>query len=118
MPVFPPAAKVSLLAPPSRSTDIEVVSAPTRVMVSLPVPPVMVSVLDTVALLVPLRKGERVAGRAEVDCAVGDGDAEGDGIGAAATDDASGVLDGAGIGDIVQNELVGAGAEVDRHGGG
>ena len=56
VPVFAPAANVSLLIPVPRSTDIEVVSAPTRVMVSLPVPPVMVSVLDTVALLAKLPK--------------------------------------------------------------
>ena len=56
VPVLPPAASVSLLAPAPRSTDIAVVSAVARVMVSSPVPPVMVSVLATVAVLVKLPK--------------------------------------------------------------
>ena len=53
-PVLPVPAKVSLLDPVPRSTDIAAVSAVVRVMVSAPVPPVMVSVLDTVAELVKL----------------------------------------------------------------
>ena len=44
---------MSLLAPAPRSTDIAVVSAVPRVMVSGPLPPAMVSALDTVAELVP-----------------------------------------------------------------
>ena len=46
VPVLAPSASVSLLEPAPRSTDIAVVSAPPRVMVSLPVPPVMVSMFD------------------------------------------------------------------------
>ena len=53
VPVLPPAANVSLLAPAPRSTDIAVVSAVPRVMVSGPLPPAIVSALDTVAELVP-----------------------------------------------------------------
>ena len=56
MPVLATLASVSVLAPVPRSTDIPVVSALPRVMVSLPVPPVMVSVLATVAVLVKLPK--------------------------------------------------------------
>ena len=55
-------------------------SAAPSVTVSAPVPPVMVSALETVELLVPLAKVERVAAGAEVDRAVGDGGAEGDGV--------------------------------------
>ena len=49
VPVFAAPAKVSLLDPVPRSIDTPVVSAAPRVMVSAPVPPVMVSVLETVA---------------------------------------------------------------------
>jgi len=49
-------AKVSLFEPVLRSTDMPAVSAVPRVIMSSPVPPVMVSVLETVALLVPLAK--------------------------------------------------------------
>ena len=54
VPVLPPAARLSLLAPVPRSTAMAVVSAVPRVTVSLPVPPVMVSMLATVAELAKL----------------------------------------------------------------
>ena len=164
VPVFPPAAKVSLLAPVPRSTDIAVVSTLPRVMVSLPVPPVMVSVLDTVAVLVKLPKlsvslpearsietsmiaADRVTISASVppsrvsvlateivlppaasvrvslpaprstdplamlvaSVIVSTPDA---------TDQGSDIADGARVGGGRQSELVGSGAEVDRHIGG
>jgi hypothetical protein len=54
VPVLPLAARVSLLAPVPRSTAIAVVSALSSVMVSLPVPPVSVCTLATLAEFVPL----------------------------------------------------------------
>ena len=61
-----------LLLPAPRSTDMPVVSALPRVMLSVPVPPVMVSVLATVAVLAKLPRVRRVAAGAEVDAGVGD----------------------------------------------
>ena len=46
--------RVSVLVPLPRSTDMPVVSAVPRVMVSVPLPPVSVSTLPTVAVLVKL----------------------------------------------------------------
>ena len=86
VPVLPPAARVSLLAPAPRSTDIAVVSAVPRVMVSSPVPPVMVSMLATVAVLVKLPKVSVSLPAPRSMRAVGDGGAEGDGVGAGAAD--------------------------------
>ncbi len=94
------------------------VSAVPRVMVSSPVPPVMVSVLETVALFGAGGEGQRVAAGAEVDRAVGDGGAEGDGVVAGAADEGLNVADRAGIWHGRQRELVGAAAEIDRHRGG
>ncbi len=71
--VATPAASVSLLAPVPRSTCMAVVRAVPRVTVSAPVPPVMVSVLATVAELVSVGEGQGVLAGAEIDGAVGDG---------------------------------------------
>ena len=54
VPVLTPAVRVSLLLPAPRSTDMAAVSTLPSVMVSLPVPPMMVSTLATVAVLVAL----------------------------------------------------------------
>ena len=62
-----------MLLPAPRSTDMAVVSAVPSVTVSLPVPPVSVSTLATVAELVPLAEGQCVVAGAEIDGAVGDG---------------------------------------------
>ena len=43
---------------------------------------------------------------------------EGDDVGAGAADEGLDVADGAGVGGFAKGELVGAGAEVDRHAGG
>ncbi len=59
-----------------------VVSAVVSVMASLPVPPVMVSVLATVAVLVPFAEGQRVAAGAEIDAGVGDRAGEYNGVAA------------------------------------
>ena len=86
-----------------------------RVMVSLPVPPVMVSVLATVAELaklprvrvsVPAPRSMEPLVRAVASVI---------GVGAGAADQGLDVGDGAGVGDGGEGELVGAGAEVDRH---
>jgi hypothetical protein len=53
IPVLAVLASVSLLAPAPRSIELAVVSAVPSVIVSLAEPPVMVSVLATVAMLVP-----------------------------------------------------------------
>ncbi len=86
-PVFAVPAKVSLFDPVPRSTDMPAVSAVPRVTVSSPVPPVTVSLLETVALFGTAGEDQRVAAGAEVDRAVGDGGTEGDGVVAGAADE-------------------------------
>ena len=111
-------ARVSLFDPAPRSTDMAVVSAVPRVTVSSPVPPVMVSVLETVALLVPLAKTSAslpaprsteplvtAVPRVTVSSPV-------------PPMRVSNVADGAGIAAGCQRELVEPGAEIDRHRGG
>ena len=104
--------RVRLSLPVPRSIEALLSAAP-RVTVSLPVPPVMVSVLATVAAVGAVGESEGVAAGAEIDRAVGDGGAEGDGVRAGAADQGLNVADGAGVAAGGQGELVGAGAEVD-----
>ena len=117
-PVLPPAARVSLLAPQPRSTEHAVVSAVPSVTVSLPVPPVRVSTLATVAELVPLASVSVSLPAPRSMRAVGDGGGEGDGVVACAADQGADVADGAGVAAGGERQLVGAGAEIDGHGGG
>ena len=86
VPVLATLARVSLLPPAPRSTDMAVVSAVASVMVSLPVPPVMVSVLATVAVLVKLPKVSVSLPAPRSIAGVGRGGAQGDGVGAGAAD--------------------------------
>ena len=87
-----------------------------RVMVSAPVPPMMVcDVLDR-AGVGDIGQGELVGAGAEVDrLAVGERSAEGDGVGAGAAGDASRRWQTvSGVGEVAEGEAVAAGAEVDR----
>ena len=113
VPVLAPFAKVSLLAPAPRSTDIAVVSAVPRVMVSAPVPPVMVSMLETVAVLAKLPKVSVSLPAPRSIEPLATAAREGDGVGAGAADDGLDVGDRDGVGAVCQRELVAAGAEVD-----
>ena len=86
--------------------------------VSLPVPPVMVSMLATDRRIGAVGKRQGVVAGAEIDGAAGDGGGEGDGVGAGAADQRADVADGAGVAAVGEGQLVGAGAEIDRHCGG
>ena len=84
--------------------------------VSAPVPPVMVSTLETVTLLVPLASVSVSVPSDEVDGA-GQRRAERDGVGLRAAGDGLGVRDRGGVGaGGRQGEAVGAGVEVDAAG--
>ena len=75
-------------------------------MVSLPVPPVMVSTLATVAELVPLAKVRVSVPAPRSTEPLVSGGGEGDGVGAGAADQGVDVADGAGVAAGGEGELV------------
>ena len=82
-------------------------------MVSAPVPPVMVSVLATVAVLAKLPKVSVSLPAPRSMEALAAAALEGDGVGAGAADDGLDVGGRDGVGAVGEGQLVAAGAEID-----
>ena len=115
VPVLLASDRVSLLSPAPRSTDMALVSAVARVMVSFAGAADDGLDIGDRCGVGEVAEGERVPAAAEVDAGIARDGIEGDRVGAGAADQRVDVADRAGVGEVAEGQLVGAGPRIHLH---